>query len=870
MPLRHSRVPSSLAQSLLLVLIALLAPSSLWAAAPGPQAQAIGPRQEPYEGQTVLSIEVEGARRYSEERLRAALGQRVGEPCSGETIEKGIENLWMLFQTRSEVEYLDEEGGGVHLRLMVVELPADLEPRFVGYDEVKLEKLLEWAQLENQRELFLHQVPRVKARILEGYRREGHYHVQVNPVIREPQAGDDPDEPGDVIFEIIEGPEVNVKDVVVHGNQNLPKTGWWFWEDGLEHLASTELEGPSFFDWNGKELVEETLRADLVAMRNVYRDRGFLNAVVDLDHFEFNDDKSRVTVHVIVDEGQPFIVSEVRIEAFSLEPHDEPEKFRPLETPTDLLIGEDRLRRELELKPGARYERVLVAADHYALRDLYGKDGYIEHQSLGDKYSWKWLDPELIYDLEKAEVEVVYRISQGQPVRIREVQIDGITHTLDRVVRRELSVEPGALANMEQIVSSVRRLTRLNFFSDDRNPLEHRDPYFRFVPVADEPGLVDIVFTVEEGRVVDFVLSGGVDSNDGLFGIISLTMRNFDLFDMPSSFWGSFGEIYRKEAFHGAGQTLNVEFSPGAQRNQSRLRFVEPDIFGLHKDRWSFTGEFSIYDRIYEHNDEKRTTRSVSFGRQLGYDGNVSIGFTSRDIAVGDLSDEALNDPEMGALQGQVGEMSLNGLTLGASYFSTDATYNPKDGRILSWKNEVNPHQLGSDLEIFSSSISWDEYFKLGRGIDSVAPGLRLSTGYAIAVPYGRGDVIPYSERYFLGGFNTLRGFRYRGVGPNSADGLPLGGESMARFSLEYRHPLITNTRPGTYQEIEMFRFHVFLDGGLLAPDHNTMAIEDSRVSAGFGFALIYPIPLAFNFGWPLRDGHGDRKQVFSFNLAIR
>ena len=59
-----------------------------------------------------------------------------------------------------------------------------------------------------------------------------------------------------MIFEIIEGPQVNVKKVVIHGNQNLPKTGWWFWEDGLEHLASTELDGPSLFDWNGKELVE--------------------------------------------------------------------------------------------------------------------------------------------------------------------------------------------------------------------------------------------------------------------------------------------------------------------------------------------------------------------------------------------------------------------------------------------------------------------------------------------------------------------------------------------------------------------------------------------------------------------------------------
>jgi outer membrane protein assembly factor BamA len=826
--------------------------------------------RDPFEGRTVASIAVEGAERYSEERLRAALGLAVGDPYSTDVVEQGIEYLWTLFQVRANLEGKIREDGGLDLRLAVVELPADLEPRFIGNEEVELETLLEWAQLQDRRELYFHQVPRATSRLLEGYHRLGHYFAQVRPVIKDPREGDDPDAPGDVIFEIVEGPRVNVSEVIVHGNASLPDSGALFWKDGLKHLSSTVTAGPSLFDWNGEDFVEETLRADLVAMRNVYRDRGFLNAVVDIDRLEFSEDKEWVDVHIIVDEGPPFRVTKVEIEGYELSPNPLGSRYMPLEGPADLIFPVEELLDELVLLPGKDYEKTWVQADRYALRDFYGKRGYIEHDSLGDRYTWKWLEPELVFDIEKAEVGVTYRIAQGKQIRIREVLIAGPTHTRDEVIRREISVEEGQQADMKEILASLRRLNNLKYFSDERNPLEHRDPYFRFVPVEGAEGQADIEFIVEEGRVVDFAISGGVDSNDGLFGLLSLSMANFDISDLPDSFLGSFGEIYRKEAFHGAGQTLSIQVSPGARRDQSQIRFVEPDIFGLQRNRWSFATELSVFDRIYEFNDEKRTSASVDFGRQLGYDAGVSVGLVVRALKVDDVENAVLLDPELFSLTQEIGKSNLNGLTFGVNFRSTDTAFNPKSGRILGWNNELALDVLGSDWELWTSRLGWDEYIRLGSELEPVPPGLRLSAGLAIVLPMGETDVVPYSERLFLGGYTTLRGFRYRGVGPNSAARHVLGGESMARASLEYRYPLVTQTRPGSYQEIEMFRFHVFVDAGVLGTEYDNLNLGDMRSSAGFGFALLYPIPLAFNFGWPIEDGHGDRRQVFSFNIAIR
>ncbi len=853
----------------LFVLWALVAsPLVSSAKATAAQGEAAGPSQDPFEGRTVLSLAIEGANRYSEERLLAALGLSVGEPFKGAIAEKGIDYLWTLFQVRAELT-TNPSPEGLDLLLKVVELPSDLEPRFIGYDEISLEKILEWAQLEDRKELYFHQVPRVAERLIEGYRREGHYFVEVTPVIREPKPGDDPDATGDVIFEIIEGPQVNVQELVIHGNQSLPDTGVLFWDDGLQHLAQNVTEGPSLFDWNGAEFVEEEVNSDLVAMRNVYRERGYLNAVVELDRKDFSDDRSWVTLHVIVDEGPRFKVTEVNIEAFDLIPSPKGPRYLPSEVPAELVFPMEELKADLKLKPEEFYLQVSVLNDRYTLRNLYGKDGYIEHASLGDKLSWKWMDPGLEFDLEKAEVKVTYRISQGRQIRIREVLIGGATHTRDHVIRRDISIDPGEFADMDQIISSVRRLNRTNYFSDERDPLGHRDPYFIFKP-TEEDGWVDIDFIVEEGRVVDFSLQGGVDSNNGLFGLISLSMNNFDLFDPPDSFLGSFGEIYRKEAFHGGGQRLTLQVSPGAERDQSQIVFVEPDIFGLHRNRWSMTNEASIFERRFTFYDERRKTLRASFGRQLGYDSGLSLGLLAREIRVDRLTDTATFDEELFSLQQQEGVSQLRSFSFGLNNRTTDAGLNPKSGRILSWKTEVATEALDSDWEFWNSDLSWDEYIPLSDPERGVPSGFRVSAAVGVVVPFGNTEVVPYSERLFLGGFNSLRGFRFRGVGPNSAAGNVLGGESMARLSLEYRYPLVTQTNPGSFEQIEMFRMHFFVDAGVLGTAYDRLDLAEQRSSLGFGFALLYPVPLAFNFAWPMEEGFGDRTEVFSFNIAIK
>lgn len=852
------------ARAVALVAFAAFALSPLHAAAqdapaPAPQAP---PRP------TVLAIHVEGEKRYSEAQLIEALGQKLNQPLDLAAIQRGIQALWQSFRVRAEVRER-EVAGGVELELAVTEMPVDLEPRFVGNADIDKETLLKWAQLTDRGELYLYQAERVRQRLIEGYRQEGYPFAEIDVVKR----GDDPasGELPDLIFEIREGPQLHVADVIVRGNVSMPDRGMWFWRDGLQKLAKTELEGPALFNWSGAKYDEEKLQADLLAMRNVYRDRGWLDAVVEVESLEYSDDRSKVTIHVVVDEGEPYTVSTLSIQAFKRAP-DPNARGEPVDTPTELIYPQAELLKLCKLAPGQRYERTKQTLDMLELRKRYGHDGYLAHPSLGTT-GWQFLDPELNYDLEKHQVAVTYRILQGEKRYVREVLFEGAEHTRDRVLRREVDVMPGAVADADEIVRSLNRIYSTGYFSNESRPLDHKDPTYRLEPVPGEPGRVDLVYEVEEGRVVELQLQGGIDSNNGAFGRVLLEMRNFDLTNLPTSLWRMPGEVYSKEAFHGAGQRLVLEVSPGTVVNSYQIRFVEPDLFRTQFDRYSLDMSVQRRLRRYRIYDEQRDDRRVRIGRDFGRNWSVFTGFTNAGLDITDIQvplsgfQQPDGFPVTRTLFDEEGHSNLIGALFDVEYRKVDRTLNPTDGFTATWRNVSYGRPLGGDWDFVRTSVDMDWYWPIGPDSEDVRPGLHLSFGAGVADDVGGTSDVPYSERFFLGGNHILRGFDYRGVGPNDG-GEPIGGETMLNASLEYRQPLYSIAQPGTYRRIEVFHFKLFTDAGLLDVQPWHVDTGELRASIGFGFGMSSPIPISLNFGFPIETGDGDRREVFSFSIV--
>jgi outer membrane protein insertion porin family len=119
----------------------------------------------------------------------------------------------------------------------------------------------------------------------------------------------------------------------------------------------------------------------------------------------------------------------------------------------------------------------------------------------------------------------------------------------------------------------------------------------------------------------------------------------------------------------------------------------------------------------------------------------------------------------------------------------------------------------------------------------------------------------PFYERFYGGGFESVRGFAFRGMEPR--DGIhadPVGGDFSLTGGLELDFPIAE----------DILRGDVFTDEGDVETDAR---LGTMRASIGLGFRLILPFlgnqPLAVDFASPLIMARHDKPQVISFSFGI-
>ena len=117
-------------------------------------------------------------------------------------------------------------------------------------------------------------------------------------------------------------------------------------------------------------------------------------------------------------------------------------------------------------------------------------------------------------------------------------------------------------------------------------------------------------------------------------------------------------------------------------------------------------------------------------------------------------------------------------------------------------------------------------------------------------------------DRLFLGGSNNLRGFSFRDVGPRDVNGEPLGGQSMARATVEMTFPVIPDKARGAF----------FYDTGFVNVDPYDFSTDSVASDVGIGVRLNLPIgPLRIDYGWPIQKGGiNSSGGKFNFNVGYQ
>ena len=149
---------------------------------------------------------------------------------------------------------------------------------------------------------------------------------------------------------------------------------------------------------------------------------------------------------------------------------------------------------------------------------------------------------------------------------------------------------------------------------------------------------------------------------------------------------------------------------------------------------------------------------------------------------------------------------------------------------------------LGGTVNYFRPEVEAVVYIPHLR---RTALGLRGQAAYI--QPYGDTRVLPYYQRFFLGGETQIRGFNVRTVGPLDENNRALGGNKYALFNAEY------------YIDIGgPLRFLFFFDAGQSFLETERIDPKKFLTSTGAELRFIMPVlnvPFRLIYAWnPQRD----------------
>ena len=192
----------------------------------------------------------------------------------------------------------------------------------------------------------------------------------------------------------------------------------------------------------------------------------------------------------------------------------------------------------------------------------------------------------------------------------------------------------------------------------------------------------------------------------------------------------------------------------------------------------------------------------------------------------------------------------------------TSLVFDRRDNPLLSRRGQrvtLSPYIaggfLGGDVQIYGFDVEGSQYFRFRW--DTI---LLLNIEVATVNTWGSGDQVPIYDRLYLGGSNNLRGFPFREVGPQDDQGQPIGGNSMARATVEFTFPIIEKARGA-----------IFYDTGFVNSEAWSFGFNHIASDIGVGIRLDLPIgPLRLDYGYPIqRDGYNGGGH-FNFNVGYQ
>ena len=734
----------------------------------------------------IKEIRIAGVKNFKERAVREFVRTRPKHFYSEKALEEDVREILGSGNFESADFSVLEVPGGIRVTYTVKERPWVKKVDFTGNKKLSNSKLKEEMSLKTKEGFDKIKLDKDVQTILSLYGEKGYADCKVEPFT----SFNDAENRVTVNFVIKEGHRVLIEKVEFEGAQ-----------------AFTAKKLRRVFKETRRKKVynSEKFKTDLKLLEMFYKNNGYAKVELGEARFTYNEPRTHMTLTLPITEGQLYVVGTFEFFGQSLYPV------------KDLL-------KSVEMKTNAIYSQEKYDQTLQNLQELYLEKGHLNAR----------IEPEELPEKSAKRINYRFRINEGSVSYIDRIFIEGNKKTREKVFRREVQLKPGDPFSSSKVRRSQEKIFNLGFIDDVKPDLQP----------GREPGKVDLIMDIVEGKPGSLSAGAGFSSNDGLVGQIQLSHANL----------------------FGLAQRMSLMWEFGSRKQNYELNWTEPWI--LDKPiSLGFDVYNTIRERLFDSDSspdytENRSGAGIRVGPRFSDIWSLLFNYAFTKIQVSRVREQFKN---------QIKEE--NQIT---SSFGTELARDTRDyyfDAARGSRNSISVNLTGGPFQgnvhfvksIFSSSWYWTT-FKIGHypyvfSVNARAGGVQ---------EYAPSETVPIFERFFVGGADSVRGYQSRGeIGPMD------GGRAFTVMNAEYKVPLYVENKRRILQLV----FFADIGGAWrsgkdigIKVGQSGNAFDNERYlksAVGFGLRITTPVfPIRLDWGYGLNHRPGEDLSQIHFTLG--
>ena len=361
---------------------------------------------EALRGQPVQDVRVVGNEVVPTAVILNLVRTHAGDRFDPATVQEDYQRIFGLRKFADVQARVEPTNTGVVVIFEVTEQKQVREVVFRGNTAIKTDTLRASIDIHPGESIDTFRIAVAKRAIERLYNDKIHPYAHVNVPM------DELTKNGSLIFDIVEGPSVRVRNIDFVGAKS-------FTEERLKQQIETKVWFPVI---RPGKLEPETIEDDVAALRRYYESKGFFDVRVGRKLI-VSPDTSEVQIDFVIDEGVRYRIGKVLFKG-------------------NTSLTEAKLRDGLKLTEGMVFDSDLQQRDVRTMVRDYSPLGFIYQQQSTDP-DYLQIRQKRVFGSQPGTVDLIYDISEGKPFNLGHIIVKGNNRTQDKVLLRETAHATG-------------------------------------------------------------------------------------------------------------------------------------------------------------------------------------------------------------------------------------------------------------------------------------------------------------------------------------------------------------------------------------------------------------------------------------------